>query len=117
MLYINILGILLIVLIVWWFWIYKPTQTDISANSATILVEDGVYTPAHIKIAANTPFTLNFLRKDASACAKIVEFPDFEISEELPLNKNKEIHLPPMKKGEYPFTCQMKMYRGSILVA
>jgi len=117
MMMINILGLALIALIVWWFWLYKPAQAvDSSIENITIVVNDGVYQPSRIKIAAGKKTTLQFLRKDGSSCAATVLFPDIEVSEELPLEVNKSVVLPPMSSGEYSFHCPMKMYIGTLIV-
>ena len=116
MMIINILGLLLIGLIVWWFWMYKPREITVSEGAITVLVEDGTYQPSRIKLAAGQPATIRFMRKDASPCAGTVIFSDFDISEELPLNQFKSIVLPVMENGEYAFNCQMQMYRGTLLV-
>lgn len=113
---INLAGLLLIVLIVWWFWLYKPKDTELGDGKLLVLVENGVYFPARIKIKANEKTVISFLRKDASPCAEMVIFPDFEISESLPVNKQKGIELPPMNSGIYKFHCQMQMYRGEVYV-
>lgn len=117
MLIINILGALLILGIVWWFWLFKPT--DISENSEAILVivKDGIYQPARLRIPAGEPASIRFLREEASPCAGTVVFSDLDISEELPLNKQKVIHLPILTPGTYSFTCQMQMYRGELIVS
>lgn len=120
MLFINIVGIVLIILIIWWFWLSSPKKEQILAEKAdkeiTIVVQDGVYQPSTIVLNANTSHVIKVIRKDPSPCAAMLIFPDFEISEELPLNKAIEISLPAMKKGKYVFHCQMQMYKGSILV-
>lgn len=116
MLLINLSGILLIALIVWWFWLYKPAAATATGNSVQVLVENGVYTPARLQLPANTPVTLQFLRKDKSPCAAMVQFPDLGISEELTVDRTVKVELPAMAKGEYPFTCQMQMYRGTVVV-
>jgi len=116
MLIINISGVLLIALIVWWFWLYKPKDVAISGQGVTVVVEGGTYQPSRIKLSSGDPVTINFLRHDASPCAEMVLFPDFNISEELPLGKNKPIALPALDKGEYPFHCQMQMYQGVLIV-
>lgn len=117
MMIINLIGLALIALIIWWFWLYKPSNAvELSDNNITIVVNNGVYQPSRIKVAADKQVTLNFLREDASPCASSVLFPDLEISEELPLAVNKSIVLPAMSVGEYPFHCQMKMYSGSLIV-
>jgi plastocyanin domain-containing protein len=116
MLIINLAGIALIALIVWWFWLYKPSDLALGDAGQVIMVENGVYSPARIKLAANRSTQLQFLRKDASPCAEMLLLPALDISESLPLNKRKAIALPPLAAGEYAFHCQMQMYRGVLKV-
>jgi plastocyanin domain-containing protein len=120
MLIINLIGLSLIGLIVWWFWLYKPkTQVLSDSNESAdiiITVADGVYQPASLTIPAGKAITLKFERKDASPCAATVQFPDLEISEELPLNKQIAINLPALAAGKYAFHCQMQMYKGELIV-
>lgn len=116
MIAVNIVGALLIAFIVWWFWLYREPKTSVAKNNAIISVADGTYQPSHIQVQAGTPATLTFLRKDASPCAEMVIFPDLEISESLVVGKTQKVELPSLKPGEYPFHCQMQMYRG-VLVA
>jgi len=117
MIFINILGLGLIAFIVWWFWIYKPTDAiELTEENKTIVVDSGIYQPTRIKVPSGQKTTLEFLRKDGSPCAATVIFPDFEISKELPLNNSLTIDLPPMEPGEYAFHCPMKMYSGILIV-
>ncbi len=116
MMIINILGVLLIALIVWWFWLYKPREVSVSDNGIIVTVVDGVYQPSRIKLVSGHEATLNFERKDESPCAGTVLFPDLNISEDLPLDRNKAITLPALDSGEYAFHCQMQMYRGTLIV-
>jgi protein-S-isoprenylcysteine O-methyltransferase Ste14 len=113
---INLLGMLLIALIAWWFWIYKPQAVMAAKNLVTVIADNGTYEPSRIPLLADQDTTLRFIRKDASPCAEAVVFGDFDISEELPLNKRKDVHLPAMETGEYTFACQMQMYRGTLIV-
>ena len=115
--FINLLGILLIVFIIWWFWIPKKTP-DAKAGKGVveITVDNGVYTPAHIELKAGEPVTLRFFRKDSSPCAAMVIFDELDLSEELPINKTKDIVLTPDKPGKVHFACQMKMYRGDLTI-
>lgn len=113
---INIVGLLLIALIVWWFWLYKPKEVELDGDDLTIVVDSGTYQPSRIKLHENQSSTLQFIRKDASPCAEMVLFPDLDISDTLPLNKVKRIKLPALKAGSYPFHCQMQMYRGEVVV-
>ena len=116
MIIVNILGITLIGLIIWWFWLYRPAETALAGDALVIRVENGAYQPSHIRIRANTPSSLHFLRKDASPCAEMVLIPDIELSASLPLDKTKTLALPPLAPGEYDFHCQMQMYRGVLKV-
>jgi plastocyanin domain-containing protein len=114
MLFINIAGLALIVLIVWWFWLYKPEGKVVSQSNTVITVDNGTYTPSRLQVPAGHPITLAFLRKDPSPCAELLLIPYLDISETLPLNKLKTIALPALPTGEYEFHCQMQMYRGKI---
>lgn len=114
MILINLTGLLLVALIVWWFWLYQPTE--IADAAQVILVENGTYQPSQIKLAAGQPTTLHFLRRDASPCAETVQFPALEISETLPLNQTRAVRLPALGAGDYVFHCQMQMYRGTLRV-
>ncbi|PKH06165.1 cupredoxin domain-containing protein [Moritella sp. Urea-trap-13] len=116
MMLVNIAGFLLIAAIVWWFWLYKPKQAALGEDALVIIVENGTYQPSHIRLSSDQAATLTFLRKDESPCAATLLFPDMEISENLPLNQPVTIALPPMPAGEYPFHCQMQMYRGQLKI-
>ncbi|HEY8568713.1 cupredoxin domain-containing protein [Microbulbifer sp.] len=114
---VNVLGLLLILGIAWWFWLAgRKSPLQHYQESLVILVKDGVYEPDRIEVPAGREIILNFQREDASPCAEYVVFPDLNISKQLPVNQITEVQLPKLEKGEYPFTCQMKMYRG-LLVA
>lgn len=114
MLFINLAGIALIALIIWWFWLYKPQETELSEADIVITVENGTYSPARIKVLAGSPVEIKFIRKDPSPCSETLLIPDLQVSDTLPLNKVKSIQLPALSAGEYAFHCQMQMYRGQI---
>ena len=116
MMIVNLLGLLAIGLVAWWFWFYKPTTISTSDSDIVIIVDSGSYTPAHLTLPANKPTTLTFLRKDASPCAEVVMIPSLDINETLPLNQVITVDLPALEPGEYPFHCQMQMYRGMLIV-
>lgn len=111
---INIAGIALIGLIVWWFWLSKPKVLRVE-KVVDVLVDAGTYTPSRIEVPAGEKVTLRFLRKDPSPCAEKVIFDDFGISADLHVDQVREIELTPDKPGEYAFACQMQMYRGSLV--
>lgn len=114
--FINFIGILLIIFIVWWFWFSHQKSVRINNAVISIEVKEGVYIPARIEIPAHQNITLEFLRKDASSCAEYVVFDDLNIQAQLPLNKKHAIFLGKLMPGKYAFTCQMKMYRGELVV-
>ncbi len=114
---VDISGLILIGLIVWWFWLYRPqAQHAIGSQPVEILVSDGVYTPARIEVSAGKPVTLRFLRKDPSPCAEKALFDSLGVSVDLPVGKPIDVVVTPLKPGEYEFTCQMHMYRGMLVV-
>jgi len=116
MLFINVFCFALIGFIVWWFWLYNPKEATSSDAETAIVVKDGVYTPARIKVASGTPIKLTFLRQDKSGCSASLQFPDLDIYQELFLDKPTYIDIPATPKGEYVFHCQMKMYKGVLIV-
>ncbi|OGI38458.1 MAG: plastocyanin [Candidatus Muproteobacteria bacterium RBG_16_64_10] len=113
----NLAALGVIGLIVWWFWLSRPKARRVTdAGPIEIVVENGVYTPACIEVPAGKTATLRFLRKDPSPCAEKVLFDAFGVSAELPLGKPVTVTVTPEKPGEYEFTCQMRMYRGNLVV-
>jgi len=114
--FVNIAGLVLIGLIVWWFWRSKPKARHAAGGVIDVLVEGGVYTPARIEVAAGQPVTLRFLRKDPSPCAEKVLFDDLGVSADLPIGQPVVLTLTPNEAGEHAFTCQMQMYRGTLVV-
>ena len=113
---VNLLALLLMGFIVWWFWLAKSRELKAVTDTIDIVVEGGVYTPATIEVNKGDVVKLNFVRRDASPCAEKVIFSGLEISEELPLKQSKQIKLQVQQSGEYEFTCQMGMYRGKLIV-
>jgi plastocyanin domain-containing protein len=114
--WINITGLVLIGLIVWWFWLSKPKSQWAASGVVDIVVDGGVYVPARIEVTAGQPVTLRFLRKDANPCAEKVLFDDLGIAADLPIGQPVELTITPKTAGDYAFTCQMQMYRGTLVV-
>ena len=116
MMIVNLIGISLIGLIIWWFWIKKPQSLKVSSNKIEIVVDNGVYTPSRIEVKLGQAVTLNFLRKDPSPCAEKVIFEKLGVSLDLPVNKPAELIIKAEEAGDYVFNCQMKMYQGKLIV-
>ena len=117
MIVVNLIGLGLIVLIVWWFWIKKPQTLKAASNELEIIVENGIYNPSRIEVKLGEKIKLSFLRKDPSPCAEKVIFDELGVSLDLPVDKKVSVSLKPDKAGEYSFTCQMKMYVGALIVS
>lgn len=115
---INLGGLVLMALIVWWFWIAQSRTTRKAAGDDVIdiVVDDGVYEPAVIETDAGKTLRLRFERRDASPCAERVVFQDLGVSETLPIGEKTTLTLHPEHPGTYGFTCQMQMYRGKLIV-
>ena len=113
---VNIAGLLVILLIIWWFWLSQPKVVKQQSELLEVIVDNGVYTPAHIQVEQGNPLTLRFIRKDASPCAEKVIFDELNISADLPLDQPLDLHIPTQTPGSFDFTCQMQMYRGKLTV-
>jgi len=113
---INLLGLLLIGFIVWWFWLARSGEAKTVTNTVDVIVADGVYSPAAIEVKQGETVKLNFIRRDASPCAEKVIFADLGVSAELPINQTRQVEITPQQRGEFEFTCQMGMYRGKLIV-
>jgi len=114
---VNIIGLILILAIIVWFWLIKPKAKKLQTEGEIeIRVENGVYDPAVIQAKAGQTVRLKFLRKDATPCSAVVVFDGLDISQELPIDKPHIITIESPKPGTYPFACQMKMYQGKLIV-
>lgn len=113
-------GLLLFGIIAWYFWVLKKGRTFATVGPSgfqeiAIRVKNG-YNPARIMVQSGKPIRFFFMREENDPCTEMIVFPDFQKSAMLPIGKKVIIDLPPMKVGIYEFTCQMGMYRGSIIV-
>lgn len=114
---VNLAGVFLIGIIIWWFWLYKSEITSTKIERIVeIKVKNGIYQPSQLQAQVNQPVILRFIREDASPCAEYVIFSSLNISKQLPLNIPTDIVLTVNKSGEYEFACQMGMYRGKLIV-
>lgn len=117
---VTLLGLALIGFIVWFFWLKKSKGTAASVGSsgvqeAMILVKGG-YTPDVIVVKAGRPVRLNFRREETASCSEMLLLPAFSKSVKLPTGENVAVEFTPDEPGEYPFSCQMGMFRGRLIV-
>lgn len=113
---VNLIGLILIGLIIWWFIIAKPKATRIKGDTIDIRVHNGIYDPSVIKARKGRTLHLRFFREDITPCSEVVIFEQLNRSAKLPIGKPHDITMTFDKTGEYDFTCQMGMYRGKVIV-
>ena len=101
--------------IAWGFGRPLPRAQLAGPAPVTVLVKDGVYSPARIEVRAGETLVLRFVREDPSPCAAKVIFDQLQVSADLPIGKSYELRVTPPAPGEYVFTCEMQMYRGSVV--
>jgi plastocyanin domain-containing protein len=116
---VNLTGLGLIALIVWYFWLSKSEGTAAAlaggVQEAFVVVQGG-YSPDTIRVKAGTPVRLMFNRKEADPCSEKVVLDAFGVSADLPEGEIVPVEFVPEKPGEYEFACQMWMLRGRIVV-
>ena len=113
-------GSALIVAIAWFFWGprkggYRAAVTSGGYQEAMILVKGG-YTPDVVVVEHGKPVRLNFRREETGACSEMVVLGDFGKSAKLPTGEVVPVEFLPDKPGQYAFTCQMGMLRGTLIV-
>ena len=113
-------GLAAIGFVVWFFWLQRTAGTRATLTSsgyqeATILVQGG-YTPDTVVVERGTPVRLLFRRVESSACSVQVVLGAVGKSARLPQGRTVAIELLPTEAGSYPFTCQMSMLRGTLIV-
>ncbi len=114
---VNLLALALMGFIVWWFWVSRAKVQQVKGSEPIeIIVKDGVYAPSNIEVAQGARVTLNFTRLDPGPCAEKVVFSELGTTLDLPLGERQTLVLEPLTPGEYHFSCQMQMYRGSLIV-
>ena len=112
MMLLNIIGLGLIILIVWWFWLSSNKRVIVADKRIQITVENGIYTPDNIQVEQGQPLVLQFIRNDPSPCAEQVIFDKLNLSVTLPVGESVDVTIPTEEAGRFEFTCQMQMYRG-----
>jgi plastocyanin domain-containing protein len=113
-------AIILTGFILWWFFgkrTNKEVAAELDANGQTVhITVDGGYVPNIVSLKQGVPAKLVFNRKDPSTCLEEVVFPDFGISETLPVGKPHEITIDTTKAGEYKYACGMNMFFGKVVI-
>jgi len=114
-------AILLIGFIIWWFFGKRKiseaeaNMTENNKQEVEVVVSGG-YTPSTVVLQQGIPASIVFNRKDPSGCFEQVVFPDFGISEHLPVNKEYSVDIDTSKPGEYQYACGMNMFHGKVII-
>jgi plastocyanin domain-containing protein len=113
-------GLAIIAGIAWFFWGPRKGGTRAALTSsgyqeAMVLVKGG-YTPDVIIVQHGKPVRLTFRREETAACSEMVVFGDFGKSARLPTGEDVPVEFVPQQPGEYGFSCQMGMLRGTLVV-
>ena len=111
----NIIGIALILVTIWFF-LVKKKSADVEVTGKVTILVDGGYKPNAMSIKRGQPVTLNFFRKDESSCLEEVVIPEFGVRQHLSLNEITPVTITPQKTGEFDFSCGMNMFHGKIKV-
>ena len=116
---VNLAGLGLITLIVWYFWLSKRVGTAAAVTSAGvqeafIVVRDG-YRPDTIRVTAGRPVRLVFNRQESDPCSELVVLDAFGVSAVLPQGGNVPLEFTPTEAGSYEFACPMGMLRGKVV--
>ena len=118
---VNLAGLSLIGLIVWYFWLSKPVGTVAGltgdgVQEAFIVVKNG-YRPATVRVSAGRPVRLVFNRQESDPCSERIVIDAFGVSAELPQGINVPVEFTPSVAGTYEFSCQMGMLRGKVVAS
>ena len=116
---VDLIGLAAISGIVWYFWLSKSRGVVAAlaggVQSALIVVKGG-YTPDTIVVERGRPVRLVFRREESALCSERVVLPAFDKSAVLPEGEEVPLEFLPSETGEFPFSCQMGMLRGRIVV-
>ena len=117
---VAVFGILLIVLVNWYFFFSKKQKVKASVKDAGVqeirVIVKGGYDPDVILVKKGVPVRIDFYRDETESCSEEIVFGDFNIRKSLPAYKTTPIEFTPEKAGEYTFACGMGMMRGKLIV-
>lgn len=117
--FVDAIGLAAIAAIVWYFWLSKGRGVRATMENGlqgALVVVKGGYTPDTIVLKRGRPARLVFRREESALCSERVVLSAFNRSALLPQGEEIPIEFLPTERGEYPFTCQMGMLRGRIIV-
>ncbi len=92
------------------------SQKSSSLKTITVKITKKGFVPTGLSLQRDVPIRFIFIRQTAETCGIEVVFPEYKISNPLPLNKPVRVEFTPTKEGELRFTCGMDMLRGKVVV-
>ncbi|NIN01049.1 MAG: cupredoxin domain-containing protein [candidate division Zixibacteria bacterium] len=117
---VTVLGVLLIILVNWYFFFSKGKPSRASMEDSGIqevkVVVKGGYSPDVIVVKRGLPVRINFYRDETAECSDTIVFGDFNVRRPLPAFRTTPVEFIPEKRGEYIFTCGMGMMKGRLIV-
>ena len=120
-LFVNLAGIVLIGLIIWYFWLSSSSGTSAGVTAEgvqeTKIIVEGGYSPDTIHVRSGRPVRLIFDRREADPCSERVVFDALGLSADLPTGTDVPVEFTPAEPGEYEFACQMGMLRGKVIAS
>ncbi|MBI4500042.1 MAG: cupredoxin domain-containing protein [Gemmatimonadetes bacterium] len=116
---VDLVGFAAIGIIIWYFWLSARRGTMAALThgvQGALIVVKGGYTPDTIVVRRGKPVRLVFRREESASCSERVVIPGFNRSALLPEGEEVPVEFLPTAPGEFPFSCQMGMLRGRIVV-
>jgi RND family efflux transporter MFP subunit len=94
----------------------RAATPNSGAPTAKVTVTEKGFEPDAVKLRANIPARITFIRTTDKTCATEVVFPSMGIKRALPLNEEVAIEFTPEKTGTIAFVCGMNMLKGAVVV-
>ncbi|MBX7245385.1 MAG: ATP-binding cassette domain-containing protein [Candidatus Sumerlaeaceae bacterium] len=91
-------------------------KLNASGEQVAEIIVTTKYSPETLTVAAGKPVLLKVTKTDDSACSRVFEIPEFNISKELVTGQTAEFRFTPVKGGTVDFRCGMDMMHGAITV-
>lgn len=116
---VNLIGLALIALIVWYFFLYRKEGirvAEVAGVQEVKVTVKGGYDPDTIVVKRGKPVRLHFTRQESALCSEVVVFDKLDLSAKLPEGQRVTLEFTPTEAGDIPFQCQMGMLRGKVVV-
>jgi plastocyanin domain-containing protein len=113
-------GIMAIAWVNWYFFLAGRAAAEATTGAGgmqeAVIVVEGGYSPAVVKVKRDQPVRLIFDRRETSSCSDEIVIPDFGIRRFLPAHERTAVELPASGPGEHELTCGMSMLHGRLVI-